>query len=81
MARKNRKRPESTVPVRKDTVGYIRLSALNRDPYRSVENQRLVIEEWGRQHQIPVMRYYIDNGLSGKRFDCPAFQEILQDIL
>ncbi len=81
MARKNRKRPESAVPVRKDTVGYIRLSALNRDPYGSVKNQRLVIEEWGRQHQIPIMRYYIDNGFSGKRFDCPAFQEILQDIL
>lgn len=81
MARKNRKRPESAVPVRRDTVGYIRLSVLNRDPHGSVENQRLVIEEWGRRHQIPIMRYYIDNGFSGKRFDCPAFQEILQDIL
>lgn len=46
MARKNRKRPESAVPVRKNTVGYIRLSVLNRDPHGSVENQRLVIEEW-----------------------------------
>ena len=26
------------------------------------------------------MRYYIDNGFSGKRFDRPAFQEMLQDI-
>lgn len=39
-----------------------------------------MIEEWGRQHQIPIMRYYIDNGFSGKRFDRPAFQEMLQDI-
>ena len=80
MARKSRKHPELAVPVSKDTVGYIRLSVLNRDPHGSVENQRLMIEEWGRQHQIPIMRYYIDNGFSGKRFDRPAFQEMLRDI-
>ena len=80
MARKSRKHPKLAVPVSKDTVGYIRLSVLNRDPHGSVENQRLMIEEWGRQHQIPIMRYYIDNGFSGKRFDRPAFQEMLQDI-
>ena len=68
------------VPISKDTVGYIRLSVLNRDPHGSVENQRLMIEEWGHQHQIPIMRYYIDNGFSGKRFDRLAFQEMLQDI-
>ena len=80
MARKSRKHPELAVPVSKDTVGYIRLSVLNRDPHGSVENQRLMIEEWGRQHQIPIMRYYIDNGFSGKRFERPAFQEMLRDI-
>ncbi len=80
MARKSRKHPELAVSVSKDTVGYIRLSVLNRDPHGSVENQRLMIEEWGQQHQIPIMRYYIDNGFSGKRFDRPAFQEMLQDI-
>ncbi len=47
MARKSRKHPESTVPVTKDTVGYIRLSFLNKEPHGSVENQRLIIEEWG----------------------------------
>ena len=80
MARQSGKHPELTVPVNKDTVGYIRLSVLNRDSHRSVENQKLIIEEWGCQHQIPIMRYYIDNGCSGKRFDRPAFQEMLQDI-
>ena len=68
------------VSVSKDTVGYIRLSVLNRDPHGPVENQRLMIEEWGRQHQLPIIRYYIDNGFSGKRFDRPAFQEMLCDI-
>jgi site-specific DNA recombinase len=80
MARKSRKHPELTVPVTKDTVGYIRLSFLNKESHGSVENQRLIIEEWGYQHQIPIMRYYIDNGFSGKRFDRPAFQEMLKDI-
>ena len=80
MARKSRKHPELAVPVSKDTVGYIRLSVLNRDSLGSVENQRLMIEEWGQKHQVPIMRYYIDNGFSGKRFDRPAFQGMLQDI-
>ena len=80
MARKSRKHPELAVPVSKDTVGYIRLSGLNRELHGSVENQKLMIEEWGRQHHIPIMRYYIDNGFSGKRFDRPAFQRMIQDI-
>ena len=80
MARKSRKHLKLAVSVSKDTVGYIRLSVLNRDHYGSIKNQRLMIEEWGRQHQIPIMRYYIDNAFSGKRFDRPAFQEMLQDI-
>ena len=80
MARKSRKHPELAIPGGKDTVGYIRLSVLNRDPYGSVENQRLMIEEWGQKHQVPIMRYYIDNDFSGKRFDRPAFQGMIQDI-
>lgn len=75
MARKSRKHPRFAALVSKDTVGYIRLSVLNRDPNAPIENQRLLIEEWGHQHQIPIMRYYIDNGFSGKRFDRPAFQK------
>ena len=79
MAQKSRKHPELAVPVSKDTVGYIRLSVFNRDSHGSVENQKL-IEEWGKQNKIIISRYYIDNGFSGKRFNRPAFQEILQDI-
>ena len=56
------------------------MSAFNRDSHGSVENQKLIIEEWGKQSKIIISRYYIDNGFSGKRFDRPAFQEMLQDI-
>ena len=80
MARKSRKHPELTVPICKDTVGYIRLSVFNRDSHGSVENQKLIIGEWGKQNEIIISCYYIDNGFSGKRFDRPAFQEMLQDI-
>ena len=78
MARKSRKHPGLAVSVNKDTVGYIRLSVLNRKPHGSVENQRLMIEEWGYQHQLPIMRYYINSSFSGKRFDRLTFQEMLQ---
>ena len=80
MARKSRKHPELAAPICKDTVGYIRLSVFNRDFHGSVENQKLIIEEWGRQSEIIISRYYIDNGFSGKRFNRPAFQEMLQGI-
>ena len=58
MARKSRKHPELTVPVNKDTVGYIRFSVLDRDSYGSVENQKLIIEEWGeakQDHNLPLL--------------------------
>lgn len=82
MARKSRKHPNIDLPCKpsRDTVGYIRLSVRNKDFSSSIENQKLIIEEWGRQHQIPIMRYYIDNGFSSKQFDRPAFQEMLQVI-
>lgn len=83
MARKSRKYPNIDLLIKpsRDTVGYIRLSVRDEDFSGSIENQKLIIEEWGRQHQIPIMRYYIDNGFSGKRFDRPAFQQMIQDIL
>lgn len=83
MARKSRKYPNIDLIIKpsRDTVGYIRLSVRNKDTSSSIENQKLIIEEWGRQHQTPIMYYYIDNGFSGNRFDRPAFQQLIQDIL
>lgn len=83
MARKSRKRPNIDLicKLSRDTVGYIRLSVRDKDSSGSVENQKFIIEEWGRQHQTPIMHYYIDNGFSGNRFDRPAFQQMIHDIL
>ena len=82
MARKSRKRPNIDVLIKpnRNTVGYIRLSVRDKDSSGSVENQKLIIEEWGKQSEIIISRYYIDNGFGGKRFDRPAFQKMLQDI-
>ena len=57
------------------------MSVRDKDSSGPIENQKLIIEEWGHRHQVPIMRYYIDNGFSGNRFDRPAFQQLLQDIL
>jgi len=81
MARKSRKHPQPiTTQPNRDTVGYIRLSVRNNDLAGSIENQKRIIEAWGQQHQIPISHYYIDNGFSGRRFDRPAFQKMIQDI-
>ena len=82
MARKSRKHPNIDLIIKpsRDTVGYIRLSVRNKDLSSSIENQKLIIEEWGHQHQTTIMHYYIDNGFSGNRFDRPAFQQMIQNI-
>lgn len=64
-----------------DAVGYVRLSVANREESSSIQNQKFIIECWGDQHQIPISHSYIDNGFSGKRFDRPAFQDMIQGIL
>lgn len=83
MARKSRKNPNMNWSIKqsRDTVGYIRLSVRNMDTSESIDNQRVIIEEWGCQHQTPIMHYYIGNGFSGSRFDRPAFQQMIQDVL
>lgn len=75
MARKSRKRPniDLIIKLSRKTVGYIRLSVRNKESSSSIENQKLIIGEWGRQQQTPIMHYYIDNSSSGNRFDRPAF--------
>ena len=83
MARKSRKHKykEELKFLSSVAVGYIRLSVANKEESSSIENQKFIIECWGEQQQIPMSHYYIDNGFSGKFYDRPAFQEMIQDIL
>ena len=81
MARKSRKRPVKTdVLDIRGIVGYIRLSVTNTDESCSVENQKLIIEQWGEKHKLPINKFYIDKNHSGHSFDRPAFKELLADI-
>ena len=82
MARKSRKHPNiaDIIKQSRDTAGYIRLSVWNTDFINSIENQKLLIEERSHQHQTPIMHYYIDSGFSGRRFDRPAFRQMIHDV-
>lgn len=81
MARKSRKQPlkTATMDVR-STVGYIRLSVANKNASCSVENQKLIIEQWGAEHEMPIDHFYIDANHSGSNFNRPAFKQMLADI-
>lgn len=63
-----------------NTVGYIRLSVSDANESHSIENQKLIIEQWGNQNQIPITHFYVDDGYSGTSFNRPAFREMTQDI-
>ena len=83
MARKSRKHQHAEMirPSTANAVGYVRLSVANREESSSIQNQKFIIECWGDQNHIPISHYYIDNGFSSQRFDRPAFQKMIEDIL
>ena len=83
MARKSRKHvaPEIKhyplyIP---ETVGYVRLSVKD-ETENCIENQKRVILTWGDEKETPIAHFYVDDGYSGRHFDRPAFQEMLQHI-
>lgn len=82
MARKSRKQPNKIVTNDiRSAVGYIRLSVANKDEFCSVENQKLIIEQWAMQHELSISQFYIDTNYSGSNFERPAFQQMLADII
>lgn len=81
MARKSRKQPlKAAIMDVRSTVGYIRLSVANKDESCSVENQKLIIEQWAAEHELPISHFYIDANHSGSNFNRPAFKQMLADI-
>jgi len=62
------------------TALYARLS---RDDERegtsgSIENQRVILEQYAREHNLPNPRFFADDGYSGVTFTRPAFMEIME---
>ena len=61
---------------------YIRLSKEddNEGPSESVNNQKSLLFEYVRKHELSVYDTYIDDGFSGTDFDRPAFSKMIEAI-
>ena len=64
---------------------YIRLSVMDdfkKAQYESesVENQRIMLKDYAKQHNFNVVKEYVDDGYSGANFDRPAFKDMMQDL-
>ncbi|WP_373249139.1 recombinase family protein [Mediterraneibacter gnavus] len=62
-------------------AGYVRLS---RDDdgrnYVSIENQKLIINQYAAEHNMVIDRWYEDDGVSGYKFDRPGFNQLMDDL-
>lgn len=63
---------------------YLRLSKEDmekgdRENSRSIENQRIILEEYARMHQLQVYDCYIDDDYSGLYFERPGLSRMLSD--
>lgn len=47
---------------------------------RSIENQRKVLKEYLLNNDLLLIKEYIDDGVSGKNLNRPAFNELLKDF-
>ena len=85
LARKSRKHLVEIGVVKCDLLkaaGYIRLSVNKTDrPSDSIENQKKIIKDYAKTNwDIQFERFYVDDKESGRDFDRPAFNEMLEDI-
>lgn len=88
MARKSRKQQETAAPV-KELTGmkiwkatlYIRLSVEDKGDHGvSLGTQQRIMENFAALHpEIQIAKIYTDNGVTGRTFERPAFQQMLQD--
>ena len=55
-------------------AGYVRLSRDDdKRNYVSIENQKLIINQYAADHGVVIDRWYEDDGISGYIFDRPGF--------
>lgn len=61
---------------------YIRLSKEdeNTTESESVANQRLLIKDYLKIHELKLAKEYIDDGYTGTTFNRPAFMQLIADI-
>jgi site-specific DNA recombinase len=46
----------------------------------SISNQRMIVQNYCRQHGITIVREFVDDGFSGGNFDRPAFQDMMRQL-
>lgn len=62
-------------------VGYVRLSRDDdKRNYVSIENQKLIINQYAAKQNIVIDRWYEDDGISGYKFDRPGFNQLMNDL-
>lgn len=63
-------------------VGYMRLSKEDMDNNisDSIKNQQKIIEQYAKQHNIVIDKYYYDDGVSGYSMDRPSFNQIKRGL-
>ena len=66
-----------------EAVGYLRWSGLSQGDGDSFDRQKEDIESFAAKNGYRVIRYYIDDGVTGKADENsrPAFQEMVSDLL
>ena len=62
-------------------AGYVRLSRDDdKRNYVSIENQKLIINQYAADHGVVIDRWYEDDGISGYIFNRPGFQQMMADL-
>ena len=46
----------------------------------SIETQKILLEQYCKDHKITDYKFYCDDGCSGTNFDRPSFKKMLSDI-
>ncbi|TCL58898.1 DNA invertase Pin-like site-specific DNA recombinase [Kineothrix alysoides] len=62
-------------------AGYVRLSRDDdKRNYVSIENQKLIINQYAASINMVIDQWYEDDGVSGYKFDRPGFNQLMDDL-
>ena len=66
--------------IRRVAYGYTRVSTEEQVDGASLENQRIAIQKYADQHNIEIVGWYTDAGISAKTAHRAQLQVMLEDI-
>ena len=46
----------------------------------SISNQKRMLSEFAKQHDLPCPKHFTDDGISGTRFDRPGFVAMMEEV-